>query len=606
MALSNEVPVAGSIAKQLSAYISGGDLDALADRLRALMRSREIPVTSESAEGLVADLCAHDGILLTTGVPALLRVEALVELASKLDARVPIMVAIWDRLGQTAAFPLDHLRVLGRVYEDARFVAAAAPESLAPLVLGIVKSCDQKLTEDDLELFIEDGEPTTFCYETVQARLEELGTLAPGIVGSHREGSEAETEGDEGEDEGQDEDEQEEAEASDPVRATVTHYNVKTFFDYVEANRLDLAPPWQRQDVWSLSKKRELIRSLLLGIPLPSVILHKRGEQMSIIDGKQRLNAIIHFMRNVYKLPNFDVSSTHPLFECRGAWFNRGGKRSLREGVRTNLELRMIPVLLFEEVSERRLRQIFHLYNVSGTRLNAAEIRNAVYQSNRIHRVAYVLAGEARTMPEHDLGTGNFEEQLRFTETLRRTLPTVARYAAVAFLCRYLGYSRAAMPPGERFRPSSTSSTINRYFDYASRDEEPEVVARDIMRSFLAAERIFDFGDDRLPFHLRNNRGQRKFNALVATANMVAARFLMDAVDLGVATEEAVRHAARSVEIRYPDNQQTSTIWDYQAQLLIGLRDALGVDVGRLGGGQWLEFFDKMAFARLPEVSMAS
>lgn len=515
--------------------------------------------------------------------------------AAALDRRVSLMVSIWPYLGKTEAFPLSHQAFLERVHEDARFVGAPPPEELDQLVLSVMASCDESVVESDLDEFLDEGLPTPFFYESIQSHLEDaeaaplLSERAEGRVSDDSEEAEESAEED-----------HDEADAVEPVRSQVKSFTVKNLFELVDANRLDLQPPWQRRDVWSRKKKRELIRSLLLGIPLPSIILHRRGQQISIIDGKQRLTAIVQFMRNDFKLPNFAVPPGHQLFESRGAWFNKAKARSLSPGVRTDFELRDVPALLFEDVPERRLRQIFHLYNVSGTRLNAAEIRNAVYQSNAIHRMAYVLAGEAR--PVQDLETGDFDRQQAFTTRLRAMLPSTARYAAIDFLCRYLAYSRAAQKDEIRpFKPPSTSSAIDLYFDYVSDGEDSVQVAKEIMDAFDAADRFFDIDDERLPYHRRGESGDRKFNRLIATSHLVAGRFLHDLIEAGrIAPEDAVK-AARDVVVAYPDNQQRSTIWDHQARLLLGLRQALGLTDSELPSRGWIKFFQKMEFARLPD-----
>ena len=54
------------------------------------------------------------------------------------------------------------------------------------------------------------------------------------------------------------------------------------------------------------------------------------------------------------------------------------------------------------------------------------------------------------------------------------------------------------------------------------------------------------------------------------------------------------------VNIRYAENQQSATIWDFQARLLIGLRDELRVQTESLPD-HWAVFFERMEYARLPE-----
>lgn len=59
--------------------------------------------------------------------------------------------------------------------------------------------------------------------------------------------------------------------------------------------RFDLNPPYQRASVWNIPRKRELIRSLLMGLPIGAIIVNIRKDSDAryvIIDGKQRIEAL--------------------------------------------------------------------------------------------------------------------------------------------------------------------------------------------------------------------------------------------------------------------------------------------------------------------------
>ena len=57
---------------------------------------------------------------------------------------------------------------------------------------------------------------------------------------------------------------------------------------------LNLDPPYQRGHVWGEDRQRNLIRSLLLGLPIGGVWINERDvmEPRVVIDGKQRLTAL--------------------------------------------------------------------------------------------------------------------------------------------------------------------------------------------------------------------------------------------------------------------------------------------------------------------------
>jgi hypothetical protein len=62
--------------------------------------------------------------------------------------------------------------------------------------------------------------------------------------------------------------------------------------------KLNLTPSYQRGDVWRTGDRQKLIESILRGIPLPSLILLRKGGAApdDVVDGKQRLTAILRFV----------------------------------------------------------------------------------------------------------------------------------------------------------------------------------------------------------------------------------------------------------------------------------------------------------------------
>ncbi len=90
---------------------------------------------------------------------------------------------------------------------------------------------------------------------------------------------------------------------------------------------LDVDPPYQRGKVWGLTRKRALIKSLLMGIPVPSIVINDRGVRFEgwdaetdptyvVVDGKQRVTALRDFVDGKFTVPGhwFDVDAEEVLF----------------------------------------------------------------------------------------------------------------------------------------------------------------------------------------------------------------------------------------------------------------------------------------------------
>lgn len=73
---------------------------------------------------------------------------------------------------------------------------------------------------------------------------------------------------------------------------------------------LFLNPPYQRGDVWGTKRRRNFIKSILLGVPVPSLIINHRlmadwenDFRVAVIDGKQRITTILMFVDGLLSVP---------------------------------------------------------------------------------------------------------------------------------------------------------------------------------------------------------------------------------------------------------------------------------------------------------------
>lgn len=102
------------------------------------------------------------------------------------------------------------------------------------------------------------------------------------------------------------------------LRLSQTARPVDTLLYWSKDSQLLLTPPYQRGDVWGVKRQRNLIRSILLGVPIPSIILNDRfsaawnssrqqavpeSECIAVIDGKQRITAILAFLTDELTVP---------------------------------------------------------------------------------------------------------------------------------------------------------------------------------------------------------------------------------------------------------------------------------------------------------------
>ncbi|MFF1713562.1 DUF262 domain-containing protein [Streptomyces sp. NPDC058268] len=94
-------------------------------------------------------------------------------------------------------------------------------------------------------------------------------------------------------------------------------YNVGSVLSMARRGHLELDPAYQRGSVWGLSRRRNLIRSLLLGLPIGQVTVNNRAgcrfsapgysrrtsPTFAVIDGKQRIETLLAFNNGDFSVP---------------------------------------------------------------------------------------------------------------------------------------------------------------------------------------------------------------------------------------------------------------------------------------------------------------
>jgi hypothetical protein len=140
---------------------------------------------------------------------------------------------------------------------------------------------------------------------------------------------------------------------------------------------INVSPAYQRRQRWSQKKRSLLIESFLMNIPIPPVFLFEREyNAYEVVDGRQRLDTIRDFLNNAFALSGLEY------------WKEFNGKRynKLPIVIQRGLIRRSIGavVLLAEtrppEEDDFDVRTVlFDRLNTGGEKLNAQELRNALY-----------------------------------------------------------------------------------------------------------------------------------------------------------------------------------------------------------------------------------
>ena len=158
-------------------------------------------------------------------------------------------------------------------------------------------------------------------------------------------------------------------------------WTVATILNQIEQGNIDLNPGFQRRNAWNDTKRSRLIESILIGYPIPEIVLaESKGKRNSfiVIDGKQRLLTIAGYKDNEkYKYWDRRNPKTADLKSKYNA-LSYDDLSSDTELLRIfeNSALRCTVISNYH--SENSLYDIFYRLNAGSTKLSSQELRQAL------------------------------------------------------------------------------------------------------------------------------------------------------------------------------------------------------------------------------------
>ena len=83
-------------------------------------------------------------------------------------------------------------------------------------------------------------------------------------------------------------------------------YSISDFVEWESSNLLNLSPDFQRRSVWSEKAKSYLIDTIIQGKPIPKILITQevgaRRNVRVVVDGQQRLRAILEFISGAFRI----------------------------------------------------------------------------------------------------------------------------------------------------------------------------------------------------------------------------------------------------------------------------------------------------------------
>lgn len=163
-------------------------------------------------------------------------------------------------------------------------------------------------------------------------------------------------------------------------------YSPLDFLSWKTSEQLAISPRFQRRSVWSTAAKSYLIDTIILGYPIPAIyirVVKERGKKLpvrEIIDGQQRITAIVEFLEGEFSLSR-NIQSPY------------AGKRfeELPQNIQDVITSYSFVSEVFQGISDEDVLAIFSRLNTYSVTLNKQELRNGRF-FGPFKQSAYALA----------------------------------------------------------------------------------------------------------------------------------------------------------------------------------------------------------------------
>jgi len=169
-----------------------------------------------------------------------------------------------------------------------------------------------------------------------------------------------------------------------------TDWTTATVLDQLVRGNIQLNPRFQRRDAWNITRKSRFIESIMLGFPIPQIVLasnEKERGKFIVLDGKQRLLTILQFYGRS-ETPNnkFALKDLEFRADLNGRTYEYLKSSFSSEEVLDSLDNQTIRTTLIRNWhTESFLYKIFLRLNVESTPLSPQELRQALHPGNFIN-----------------------------------------------------------------------------------------------------------------------------------------------------------------------------------------------------------------------------
>jgi Protein of unknown function DUF262 len=275
----------------------------------------------------------------------------------------------------------------------------------------------------------------------------------------------------------EDEDDLNPAHYSDAV-TWATDWTTETLILQLERHTIDLDPDFQRRDAWTLQRKSRFVESLILGLPIPQIVLAERKEKKGsfiVLDGKQRLLTLQQFCSGKPDgTPGFSLQSLTVLKRLNGSSYEDLQRRTDLADILTAFNGQTVRTVVIKNwPNDDFLYTVFLRLNSNSVPLSPQELRKALHPGPFLTFVD--RKSSASTILMSTLG-------LREPDFRMRDVEIVVRYYAFKhFIKEYHGNLKSFL--------DNTCNTLN--LAWTTKQQEIEEEFAQLEQALVLTKRIF-------------------------------------------------------------------------------------------------------------------
>lgn len=211
--------------------------------------------------------------------------------------------------------------------------------------------------------------------------------------------------------------------------AAVLHasdWTVETILSQLRRRNIEMNPRFQRRDAWNTGRKSKFIESVILGLPIPQIVLAEKREQRGryiVLDGKQRLLSLLQFTSHSTEGPNcgFALSGLEAREDLkRVRYLTLDSQPTYQNDLNAFLNHTIRTVVIRNWPSAEFLHLVFLRLNTGSVKLSPQELRQALFPGSFSD---YVDDASANSQQLHVLlSRKNQDPRMRDVELLVRYL----------------------------------------------------------------------------------------------------------------------------------------------------------------------------------------